>query len=430
MGHYSFFNLVSAIFGVSIAVVLLISSVKNKLPNRFLGIAFLLLAFRSLTIFTIQEDLIYNTFLMGSVSCWYYFIPPSLYLYIRKIIHDDQSIRKSDLGHFIIPILAVLLLIYYLIAGFSETGQLSLPEQRTKLHDESTFSIYLQIAHHARIIVLMSVVYTILAWRQVIRYLKKSKKEHPQVAKMRNWILALLGFCTILCTILFLSAILNWTLNYKIPQLDLANLNIVRSLVLILLFTRVVIKRDLLLGIPSLKTALPDIESAESLSYNLREAQPAIIHHPESDTEASIIESEDTNALYIDSNGWIQKLDEDTGEKPLNIEVDKINLYIEQINAYLASAPYTDPDFDLKTISTALSIPYYHLEYLFRYYNQYSFSEFRNVLRVRHVLQALDKGEREEFSLEELGQKAGFSSRSSFFRVFKQVTGKTPKQYL
>lgn len=429
MGHYSFLNLVSAIFGVSIAVVLLISSVKNKLPNRFLGLGFFFLGFRSLSIFAMQEDLIPNTFLMGNVSCWYYFIPPTLYLYISKIIHDDHSFRKKDLIHFTIPFLALLLPVYYIIAGYSEYGQLSLPIQKTKLNDAYPFALYIQMGQHARIIVILSVLYTILAWRQAVNHLKKTEDEHPQRTKMRHWIFGLLSFFTGLCIILFFSAILNWTLNYQIPQLDISKLNIIRSLLLIVLFTRVIIKRDLLLGIPSLKTSLPDIESAESLSYNFREPQPSLVHHSNTEPEASISKPEENNELYIDSNGWIQKL-ENEEEKSLNIEPDKINSYIEQINLYLKSNPFTNPDFDLKTISSSLNIPYYHLEYLFRYYNQYSFAEFRNVLRVRHVLQALDKGERETYSLEELGQKAGFSSRSSFFRVFKQVTGKTPKQYL
>jgi AraC-like DNA-binding protein len=263
-----------------------------------------------------------------------------------------------------------------------------------------------------------------------LQHLKKTGDEHPQRTKMRHWIYGLLSFFTGLCVILFFSAILNWTLNYKIPQLDIAKLNIIRSLLLIVLFTRVIIKRDLLLGIPSLRTKLPDIESAESLSYNLREAHAIAVHHVPVDTETEILDTPEKEELYFDSNGWIQQLENDQEEKTITIESDKINTYIEQINQYLKSAPYTDPDFDLKSISTALSIPYYHLEYLFRYYNQYNFAEFRNVLRVRHVLQAFDQGEREHQSLETIGQNAGFSSRSSFFRVFKQVTGKTPKQFL
>jgi len=247
---------------------------------------------------------------------------------------------------------------------------------------------------------------------------------------MRHWIYGLLSFFTGLCIILFFTAILNWTLNYKIPQLDISKLNIIRNLLLIVLFTRVIIQRDLLIGIPSLKTQLPDIESAESLSYNYREPQAFVVHHEQENTAANIEDTSENKELYFDSNGWIQQLDKAQDEKTITIESDKINAYIEQINLYLESEPYTDPDFDLKSVSTALSIPYYHLEYLFRYYNQYNFAEFRNVLRVRHVLQAFDKGERDHQSLEAIGEKAGFSSRSSFFRVFKQVTGKTPKQFL
>ena len=430
MGQFSFFNLISAIFGVAVAAILLMSSVKNKFPNKLLGLGFLLLAFRSLSIFTIQEDLIYNTFLMGSVSCWYYFIPPILYLYIKKTIHDEDRFQKDDLWHFIVPGFATLLLVYYLFANYSATGQLSLPLQHSKFNDVYPFTIYFQIAQHAKIIVLGSVFYTIMAWYQVIKYLKRNKGEHPQMSKMRNWILGLLGFCTTLCVVLFFSAILNWTLNYKIPKLDIGNLNILRSLVLIVLFTRVIIKRDLLLGIPTLTTSLPDIDSAESVSFLIKDAHPGAIAQSDQATEANIIDDSETGELYFDSNGWIQQLEKNPDEKTIQLEPDKINSYIEQINSYLDQEPFTNPDFDLKTISTQLNIPYYHLEFLFRYYNQYNFAEFRNVLRVRHVLQALDNGERVSNSLEELGQKAGFSSRSSFFRVFKQVTGKTPKQYL
>jgi AraC-like DNA-binding protein len=430
MEHFSFLNLISAIFGAAVAAVLLISSVKNKFPNQLLGIGFLLLGFRSLSIFTMQEHLIPNTFLMGSVSCWYYFIPPVLYLYISKIVRDDNGFKTSDTWHFILPVLALLLPIYYSIASLANDGQLSLPIQESKLHDQYPFAIYIQIGHHARIIVLLSIIYTILAWRVALQHLKKTGDEHPQRIKMRHWIYGLLSFFTGLCLILFFSAILNWTLNYQIPQLDIAKLNIIRSLLLIVLFTRVIINRDLLLGIPSLKTQLPDIESAESLSYNLRETHAVIVHHEQVDTEADIQDTTEKKELYFDSNGWIQQLENDQEEKTITIESDKINTYIEQINEYLKSAPFTDPDFDLKSISTALTIPYYHLEYLFRYYNQYNFAEFRNVLRVRHVLQAFDQGEREHQSLETIGQNAGFSSRSSFFRVFKQVTGKTPKQFL
>ena len=418
MGHFSFFNLISAIFGVAVAAILLMSSVKNKFPNRLLGIGFLILAFRSLSIFTIQEDLIYNTFLMGSVSCWYYFIPPILYLYIKKTIHDEDRFYKVDIWHFVITALAVVLLIYYIIANFSATGQLSLPVQQSKFNDVYPFTIYIQIAFHAKIIVLGSVVYTIMAWYQVIKYLKRSKGEHPQIGKMRNWILGLLGFCTVLCIVLFFTAILNWTLNYQIPSMDIANLNIIRSLVLIVLFTRVIIKRDLLLGIPTLTTSLPDIESAESVSYLIKDAHPGAIAQASQATEANIIEEPELGELYFDSNGWIQQLEKNPDDKTIQLEPDKINSYIEQINAYIETEPYTNPDFDLKSISTQLNIPYYHLEFLFRYYNQYNFAEFRNVLRVRHVLKAFDNGERATQTVEALGQKAGFSSRSSFFRVF------------
>jgi AraC-like DNA-binding protein len=81
-------------------------------------------------------------------------------------------------------------------------------------------------------------------------------------------------------------------------------------------------------------------------------------------------------------------------------------------------------------MSRSLAIPVHHLEYLFRYYNKNTFVEFRNILRVRYTLLCLEQDLWKTYTLEAIGEKAGFTSRTTLFRVFKQVTGKSPKAYL
>lgn len=431
MGDFGILNLVTALMGIVVASILIYTSYKNKYSNWFLGWAFLLLAFRSLSIYLFREGLIINTFIMGTVSAPYYFIPPVFYLYIKKLAKDENVSIPSDKFHFIIPILTIVLLIYYLIAQYIHFGQLSLPVQVTKHNDHYPF-FYIQIGYHAKFIVLYCIFYLILSWRIYLTSFKKTAGEHIQFSMTRNWLRILLGYCTVLTFILFMSAIVTWAFDVNIPKMNIANLNIVRSFVLIFLFTRVFVKRELLLGIPKIKTSLPVIDEMPSYTFNHSDHHAIPVHHVSNaneDTEAEIIVAERTKDIYFDSYGWVQHFNVEVDEKSLNLETDKIDSYIKDINKFMDKAPYTNPDFDMKSISTSLSIPYYHLEFLFRYYNQYTFAEYRNMVRVRHVLNDIDQGERANYTLEELGKKAGFSSRSSFFRVFKQVTGKTPKQY-
>ena len=431
MGNYSFLNLITAIYGFAIASVLVFSPVRNKYMNRFLGIGFFAIAYRSLSIFALQEQLVPNTYLMGSVSFVYYLIPPIFYLYLRRLADDERQFELSDFVHFIIPSLAFSLLLYYFLAGYISTDSWQLPIQETRLNDRAPFPFYVQMGHHVVVIFAMSVFYIILSWKVSIKRLTRRSDDHPQLKKMRKWQLTLLITFSLLTVVLFLGAILNWSLGVEFYSLNISNLNIVRSLILIYLFSRVIVKRDLLLGIPELKTKLPDVESLATIDPPL---QLETIYETEIvPSEVPTVEEkeEDTSMHYFDNNGWIREKKIDTAESSgPSLEQDKVMQYIDIINEYLETKPYTDPEFDMKTLSNQLQIPHYHVEYLFRYYNKYTFPEFRNLLRVRQVLTDLESGTNSNYTVEAIGQQAGFSSRSSFFRVFKSITGKTPKQYL
>ncbi|MEL7123053.1 MAG: helix-turn-helix domain-containing protein [Bacteroidota bacterium] len=58
-----------------------------------------------------------------------------------------------------------------------------------------------------------------------------------------------------------------------------------------------------------------------------------------------------------------------------------------------------------------------------------SFSDYLNFHRVEKVKALLASSEQNRFTLVALSEKAGFSSKSSFYAVFKKLTGLTPTQY-
>lgn len=462
MSDFSVLNLITAIIGFAVSAILFYSPERNWKTNFFLGICFAIVSYRSICVFLIQNQLVENNFLIGNVSFLFYFIPPAYYLYFKKVVYDQQSFENRDLWHLVIPVLATLLLIYYFFAGFIINGTWRLPVHNNIFEKQSPFPLYVQMGHHALAIAILSVFYLFKSWKIRLKHLRKSKDEHSQKKKIRVWIDTLLIICTTLCILLLVSVVVNWTLGYKLFKLDLKQLMLARNLVLIYLFTRVIINKDLLFGIPTIQTTLPDIDRIQSeeiknlvpesdsntvseseFEYKTDAAPTSKIEQESSEEEIekeTIISTKENimtstakkkPAVYFDDYGWVKKHEpQQHSENILNIEYDKVNLYIEQINQLMDKEPFVDPNFDMKYISSTLQIPHYHVEYVFRYYNKYNFNEFRNLLRVRHVLKDLQLGVYEFQTIESLGTKAGFSSRSSFFRVFKSVTGKTPKQYV
>lgn len=76
-----------------------------------------------------------------------------------------------------------------------------------------------------------------------------------------------------------------------------------------------------------------------------------------------------------------------------------------------------------KTSSHALS-------YVFNQYLQKSYYDYINEFRVEEFKTAIQNDKYSKYTLEALSEHCGFSSRASFFRSFKKVTGITPNEYI
>lgn len=426
---WTFLNLITAILGFIVFGILLLTARKNQFVNLFLGLGFFAMAYRSLGNYTVAYNIANNTFFIGHVSFVFYLIAPCIYLYFRSVLNDEQSLKKGDWLHFLLPALAILLLIYYTVESYLIFGKVEFHVPKQIFNDKTPFRFYIQTGLHALLIFAQCALYTAFSWRLVIIKLGKRKNEHPQLIKVRTWVITLLSIFTFLVTLAFIGAILKIVFNIDITFN--INVDLIRSIGLLYLFTHVLFKTDLLFGIPNLKTKLPSIDSIP-LSGQSNETKTNIAEEIVEDT----IDTEPTGHLYFDNFGWIQFQESDKQLELLQkqpsgtIEKDKVNAYIKRINTYLETEPYKNTDFDIKSISNELQAPLYHIEYIFRYYNKYSFSEFRNVMRINYVLKQLEMGAAQNYTMEAIGLNAGFSSRSSFFRVFKTVTGKTPKQVI
>ena len=104
---------------------------------------------------------------------------------------------------------------------------------------------------------------------------------------------------------------------------------------------------------------------------------------------------------------------------------------VDKINAYLIKEePYINPDFTINELAIALKVPVHHLSYCLNTLMNVKFTTLRSQLRIQYASKLLDSGQADELSMDGIGKKSGFSTRSNFYNAFKTETGMTPSEYL
>lgn len=90
---------------------------------------------------------------------------------------------------------------------------------------------------------------------------------------------------------------------------------------------------------------------------------------------------------------------------------------------------YTNKHLKVVDLATLLDIKEKELSTYLQETTSMSFSDFINSYRIDKVKTLLQSPQVEKYTLVAIGEKAGFSSKSSFNAVFKKATGMTPSQY-
>ena len=127
-----------------------------------------------------------------------------------------------------------------------------------------------------------------------------------------------------------------------------------------------------------------------------------------------IAEPEDVVVRYSQSN-----LSED---RKLQIKQAIIRFFNEE-------KPYLKSELNMLMLSQVLVVPKHQLTEVLNTQIGSNFFQFVNEYRVQAVKEKLADHKNDDYSIEAIGYECGFSSKSSFFSVFKLVAGQTPLQY-
>lgn len=103
----------------------------------------------------------------------------------------------------------------------------------------------------------------------------------------------------------------------------------------------------------------------------------------------------------------------------------------ETIEAFMTSQkPYLNHKFRIQDLSFTTGLSVHKISAYVNRIKHLNYFSYVNHFRINDCLAKLDSGEHDTKTLEAIADECGFHSRTTFIRVFKQVTGKTPSEYI
>lgn len=103
--------------------------------------------------------------------------------------------------------------------------------------------------------------------------------------------------------------------------------------------------------------------------------------------------------------------------------VVKVRNYVDQMEVY------KNPELRLGAVSDELQLPKHHISQALNQKLQISFFDLVNKCRIEGLKANINHPEYKNYTLIGIASEHGFKSPSSFYRIFKKFTGKTPKEY-
>lgn len=92
--------------------------------------------------------------------------------------------------------------------------------------------------------------------------------------------------------------------------------------------------------------------------------------------------------------------------------------------------PFINPDLKSADLARMAGTTSHSLSYIFNQYMKKSYYDYVNTYRVNEFKRLVAEEDLSKYTLTAMSKMCGFSSRSSFFRHFKNITGMTPAEYI
>lgn len=126
----------------------------------------------------------------------------------------------------------------------------------------------------------------------------------------------------------------------------------------------------------------------------------------------------------------IKTIDKNSYKKSGLQQADMKEVYYKLTQSMQQNKLFLRPTLSLPELSSELKIPQHHITQTLNDYARKNFYDFVNSYRIQTVINRLENGDAKNFSLLGIAFDCGFNSKSSFNRIFKNITGLTPTKFI
>lgn len=373
--------------------VFLFSITTNKISNRLLAILTMCWGIVLLA-FALQEKGLYQKFpqLAFVFDQLIFLFFPLLYLQVKYLLTSHTSFHKKDLLHFIPFVLGIILYMDFFLRPADQ--KIELFENRSPYYQ--VIEIILN-----EVISVQGIVYSILAI-MLIRIYQAKIKDYVSSAQKNIIKILYVGISLNL---------LSWTMGIIDVHLRYFNIEIGIDLFAITyLILVLVIYAISYAALKSPEIFKLELSSEKSHSLDFR----SLVRGSKESGKTKLSQASD-ETISGQSTAF------DPGLKKLNQQL---------IDFMEKQKPYLNPELSLPALAQELDQPRNQLSSVINQVHQKNFYEFVNEYRVDEVKQLMTDPANKHLKLISLAYDAGFNSKASFNRIFKQMTKMTPSQYV
>lgn len=345
-----------------------------------------------------------------------FLIGPLLYFYVRGTLFDNSKFTRKDFLHLVPAFINLISITPYLLTPFSY--KLALARRLVKdtmVAKTFTVGLYPNIVNIIARPALLCF-YLILVLVMVFRFWTKmgTNKRIPKV-QTRKVLLWLFSFIFIILFVIVCFAVLSYSF-LKEPNPDLTKLK--TSLPMdIISFCLLIIPVSLLV-FPELLYGIPQRDKNKNDYFLGPEKQLQL-------DGSVLLENNTVNVLQREQDNEVQEELQEKDIDPRFIELSQSILdYIKESEIFL------NANFSMEELSRSMNVPKHHLYYCFNSILKVKLTKIRAELRIEYAKKLIEDGLLDSLTLDAIGNKAGFSSRSSFQSTFKDEVGCTPGEYL
>lgn len=391
------FHIIAFLLASLAATILLWINKERRHSNKLLAYVLLILAFQNLMHIFIITKLIYNVpWLLRSFAPFTFLVGPFAYIYIRSVLNDELKFKKNDWVLFIPALLILINFIPFYILSNPEKVLYLEENFFNKNTGQDSGKGFMPCILYNIIRICWSGIFVFGVFKLIYSFKKNAEKEILSKNKILiNWIITF----NCLLTGIFISMVLRVFIStIKTTHITISDIMLGGTILFICL--SLFVRPQILYG---LFNPISDNGSIKVIQDQIH--QKVVLKTDSSDEEIVIADTLNSRQM------------EQLRYKAI------VEVYFSENNQFL------QPSYSLHHLVLDTHIPRYVLSAFINKEYGMGFRAFLNRKKVEYIIANYDKPEWKQFTLEAIASECGYSSRTTFIKNFKEITGKTPSEY-